>query len=65
VTVPDLTGKRIPEAARLLEALDLMLKPQGSGMAVEQRPIPGTIVKAGVSVYATFRDTTGPVMAGP
>ncbi|MBO8168062.1 MAG: stage V sporulation protein D [Thermoanaerobacteraceae bacterium] len=65
VIVPDVTGKRIPEAARLLEALGLLLKPQGSGVAVEQRPIPGTAVEPGTSVYVTFREETSPANAAP
>lgn len=57
VRVPDLTGKRIPEAAALVEALGLTLKPQGTvGKAVEQDPIPGTLVLPGTSIVVTFQE---------
>ncbi|HHW06613.1 MAG TPA: stage V sporulation protein D [Clostridia bacterium] len=57
VMVPDLTGKRIPEAAALVEALGLTLKPRGAaGKAVEQEPIPGTLVPRGTSVVVTFSE---------
>lgn len=58
VAVPDVTGKRIPQAARLLEALGLVLKPQGSGVAVEQRPVPGTKVITGTEIHVIFKDKT-------
>lgn len=57
VMVPDLTGSRIREAADLVEALGLNLKPNGTaGRAVEQDPVPGTLVMPGTSIIVTFQE---------
>src|SRR5690606_29168078 len=57
VIVPDLTGKRMVEAAALVEALGLTLKPQGTaGKAVEQDPIPGIPVPPGTAVVVRFSE---------
>lgn len=57
VIVPDLTGSRIREAANLVEALGLKLKPDGTaGKAVEQDPIPGTLVQPGTSIKVIFQE---------
>ncbi len=65
VIVPDITGKRILRAARLLEAMGLVLKPQGSGAAVEQRPVPGTRVRPGTAVYVIFKEPPAQPAMGP
>ena len=56
VTVPDLVGKRIYEAAHLLEGLGLELDPRGSGEAVSQQPAPGAQVKKGSKVTVQFKE---------
>ncbi|MGI6555563.1 MAG: stage V sporulation protein D [Bacillota bacterium] len=56
VTVPDLAGKRIYEAAHLLEGLGLELDPRGSGEAVSQQPAPGAQVKKGSKVTVQFKE---------
>ncbi|KKM12277.1 stage V sporulation protein D [Clostridiales bacterium PH28_bin88] len=54
VPVPDVTGRRIREAAAMLEAMGLRLVPEGSGQAVEQDPIPGVKVEQDTSVRVKF-----------
>jgi stage V sporulation protein D (sporulation-specific penicillin-binding protein) len=56
VAVPDLTGKRLYETARILEGLGLVLSPVGSGDAVSQHPAAGTKVKPGSKVTVTFKE---------
>lgn len=56
VAVPDLTGKRIYESARVLEGLGLVLSPSGSGEAVSQQPGPGTKVKKGAKIKVQFKE---------
>jgi len=54
VAVPDLSGKRIYEAARVLEGLGLKLNARGSGEAASQSPGPGTMVDRGTQVQVHF-----------
>lgn len=65
VLVPDVTGKRIPEAARIIEAYGLKLLPLGSGEAVAQEPFPGRKVTQGTAVKVTFREFTEEQPGGP
>lgn len=65
VKVPDVTGLRITEAAKLLEALGLELIPEGSGVAVEQNPIPLTSVPPGTKVSVKFREESAVETLGP
>ncbi|MGO0122015.1 stage V sporulation protein D [Desulfothermobacter acidiphilus] len=54
VTVPDLRGLGVRETAVLLEKLGLLLRPEGTGLAVGQSPAPGTVVKRGTTVEVKF-----------
>jgi len=54
ITVPDLTGKRMADAAELLGAMGLKLVASGSGIVYEQSPVPGKKVQSGSSVNVTF-----------
>ncbi|NPV91492.1 MAG: stage V sporulation protein D [Firmicutes bacterium] len=54
VTVPDVTGQTIREAGLNLGALGLRLQANGSGIAAEQNPRPGTVVEPGTIVAVTF-----------
>lgn len=65
VKVPDVTGLRIGEAAELLEALGLELIPEGSGVAVEQNPIPLTSVPPGTKVSVRFKEQSAVETLGP
>ena len=56
VTVPDLTGKRLHEAADLLAAMGLTMQSEGSGLVTEQDPIPGTKVKSGTAIKIIFEE---------
>lgn len=57
IAVPELTGNRIREAAALLEALGLVLGSEGTvGRAVEQDPVPGTLVLPGTRVTVKFQE---------
>lgn len=55
VTVPDLTGLTIKEAANLLEDLGLYLVPTGTGLAASQSVKPGAKVVKGTRVKVEFR----------
>lgn len=55
-TVPDLTGKRIPTAAKLLESVGLNLIPEGSGRAVDQDPPPYEKIPLNESVKVIFKE---------
>ncbi|MGI6553216.1 MAG: PASTA domain-containing protein [Bacillota bacterium] len=65
VTVPDLTGYRIFEAARVLEAFGLVIKPEGNGIALEQEPVPGSLVLPGTSVQVKFGEEESKPVLGP
>ncbi|ACX52665.1 stage V sporulation protein D [Ammonifex degensii KC4] len=54
VTVPDLSGLGVREAAVLLEKLGLVLSPEGTGVAVSQSPAPGKRVKRGTAIKVKF-----------
>ncbi len=54
VTMPDLTGMTMREAGQLLGRLGLQFNPVGTGVAVEQKTIPGTKVKAGSTIVVVF-----------
>ena len=67
VTVPDLKGLTLAEAADLLKNMDLYLEADGLGVAAEQQPPPGTRGKSGTFIRVEFRpapEKTPPVMAG-
>ncbi|MGE5395930.1 MAG: penicillin-binding transpeptidase domain-containing protein, partial [Chitinophagales bacterium] len=55
VTVPDLEGKSMKETARILSRLGLRLRPDGSGLAASQKPVPGTRVKVGSTIKVVFK----------
>lgn len=54
VTMPDLKGLTMREAGQLLGRLGLQIDPQGTGVATEQKILPGTKVKAGSTVTVIF-----------
>ncbi|HIE12226.1 MAG TPA: stage V sporulation protein D [Desulfotomaculum sp.] len=54
VTVPDVTGLTIKEAAALLEKVGLTLVPSGSGVARVQQPAAGTKVRRGQTIKVEF-----------
>lgn len=54
VTVPDIEGKTMREAAEILSAMGLKLSPTGSGIAVKQSPAPGSKMTVGMTIYVTF-----------
>lgn len=54
VPVPDLTGKSMKEAGDILGMLGLRMSGTGSGMAVRQDPLPGTMADSGSVVYVEF-----------
>ncbi|MGE5422855.1 MAG: stage V sporulation protein D [Ignavibacteriales bacterium] len=55
VTVPDLRGKSMKDAARALAKIGLHLRADGSGLAVKQQPAPGTQAAVGSMVKVQFR----------
>lgn len=55
VTVPDLKGLTMKEAGSILEKLGLHLNPTGSGIAVGQKEVPGTIVPRGTTITVDFQ----------
>lgn len=60
VTVPDLTGKYVREAAEILNAMGLKVKTEGSGRAVMQSPVPGVAAKRGDVITVNFQpEATG------
>lgn len=65
VSVPDITGKRVAESARILEAFGLYLKAHGNGQVVEQDPIPFTKVPPGTEVKAYFKEIPAVEVLGP
>ncbi|MEW6574384.1 MAG: stage V sporulation protein D [Bacillota bacterium] len=54
VTVPDVTGLTIKDAAMLLEKVGLTLAPSGSGVARAQEPAAGTKVQRGQTIEVEF-----------
>lgn len=60
VTVPDLSGRTMRQAARLLGSLGLRLEAVGSGVAIRQSPEAGTKVPGGSSVHVIFAPPPGP-----
>ncbi|MEW6522545.1 MAG: penicillin-binding transpeptidase domain-containing protein [Bacillota bacterium] len=54
VTVPRLAGKTIKEAGEIVSRLGLKLQAEGSGVAREQVPAPGTLLRPGGTVHVTF-----------
>lgn len=55
VTVPDLKGLTVREAAERLKELGLLLSSSGSGIAYSQHPLPGTKFPAGARIMVEFR----------
>ena len=55
VTVPDLTGRTLREAADSLAEVGLAIKPVGTnGQAIKQDPLPGSKVVSGTSIIIYF-----------
>ncbi|MBX6378468.1 MAG: PASTA domain-containing protein, partial [Clostridia bacterium] len=54
ITVPDLRGQTMRDAARVLGAMGLRLEPTGTGLAVRQDPPPGSHLPPGASVRVEF-----------
>lgn len=54
VTVPDLRGMSVREAAQVLSAVDLGMDGEGTGNAIEQAPASGERVAPGSTVAVTF-----------
>ncbi|MDI3521860.1 MAG: hypothetical protein PWP43_42 [Bacillota bacterium] len=61
VTVPNLTGQTMRQAAQNLAEMGLTMKPVGTGLAVSQDPPPRRQVPAGSMVVVNFQ----PPQAGP
>jgi stage V sporulation protein D (sporulation-specific penicillin-binding protein) len=57
VTVPDLTGLKLTEAADLLAQTGLFLEPSGAGRAYYQNIPTGSKVPRGKIIYVEFRPT--------
>jgi len=55
ITVPDLQGKSMKEAARILAELGLHLLPEGYGISYEQSPAAGKIVTSGSTIKVRFQ----------
>ncbi len=56
ISIPDLTGYRLRDAAELLGAMGLKLSPEGAGgLAYEQNPQPGEMVQGGSTVTVKFK----------
>ncbi|OAT81814.1 stage V sporulation protein D [Desulfotomaculum copahuensis] len=60
VTVPNLSGLTLPEAAGLLDGMGLYLQSTGLGVAASQQPQPGTRIRSGSAVQVEFRPAPGP-----
>jgi len=60
VTVPDLTGKTIAEAAEILARMGLRLNVKGTGLAKTQQPSPGSRVPKGSLIDVTFEPIKPP-----
>jgi cell division protein FtsI/penicillin-binding protein 2 len=54
VVVPDVKGKTVREAARILTELGFAFSPSGSGVATSQHPMAGAVANAGAEVKVTF-----------
>ncbi|MHB1127119.1 MAG: stage V sporulation protein D [Bacillota bacterium] len=65
VVVPEVTGKRIREAADLLEAFGLIMQPEGQGEALRQEPVPGSRVLPGTPVKVIFEENAVQQTMGP
>jgi stage V sporulation protein D (sporulation-specific penicillin-binding protein) len=55
VTVPDLTGLSMRDAADILAMLNLRMDTSGTGFAVEQSPLPGTKLNTNSTIRVIFR----------
>ncbi len=55
IVIPDLTGKTLREASTILQKLGLKLKPIGSGVAINQSPMPDTEVDVNSIVTVEFK----------
>lgn len=60
VEVPDLVGLTLREAHELIGRLPLAITPEGSGIAVEQSPSPGTAVPLDSVLRVKFRPPDDP-----
>jgi cell division protein FtsI (penicillin-binding protein 3) len=58
VRIPDLTGVPMRSALRDMADLGLAVDIRGSGLLVEQRPVPGSVVDKGARVELNFRPRT-------
>ncbi len=59
VVVPDVTGTRVVEAARILESAGLVISVNGSGLVTGQFPEAGTFAPKGSQVQVTCSTETG------
>lgn len=64
VTVPDLTGLTMRDAAKVLADLGLLLHPQGTGVAVKQEVPPGTKVAIRSPITVFFEPPHQPDESG-
>jgi stage V sporulation protein D (sporulation-specific penicillin-binding protein) len=55
ITVPDLGGKSMKEAARILSELGLHMIPEGHGISREQSPEAGKVVTSGSTIKVRFQ----------
>ncbi|HNY26163.1 MAG TPA: penicillin-binding protein [Candidatus Sumerlaeota bacterium] len=53
-TMPDLTGLTLAEAVERVQALDLDMKLKGTGVVMQQEPLPGTPIKPAMQGLITF-----------
>lgn len=58
LSVPDLTGLNVREAAEILDAMGLKLKSNGSGYAADISPSPGSEISQGAVVTIQFGSKT-------
>ena len=52
--MPNVEGKSVQEVKRILSAMELQLKVQGEGYAVNQAPTPGTVMEKNTIVVVEF-----------
>jgi len=56
VTMPDLSGKNISEAAYAMNRVGLNIKVSGNGIVYRQQYKPGTVIEKGTVVEVEFRN---------
>ncbi|MCL6521490.1 MAG: PASTA domain-containing protein [Firmicutes bacterium] len=65
VTVPDLQGRLLGDAADLLAAVGLRMEAQGDGVVTDQQPAPGSLVDPGTVVRLRLTQPQEPGATGP